>query len=88
MSITTEKVSPNIATTRRDDGRGDPVVVTTTLTLSDMTLIEIRLSNGTNRIKKLSCYISNEHARLFAEAILTNVSNFEQGVKIFEEAGK
>jgi hypothetical protein len=86
MSITTEKVSKGIAVTRRDDGVGDPVVVTTTVTLSDMTLIEIRLSNGTNRIKKLSCYIPNGHARLFAEQILTNVTLFEEASKIFDEA--
>ena len=81
MSITTEQVSESIAVTRRDDGLGDPVVVTTTLTLSDQTLIEVRLSDGVKRLDSISFYIPNEHARLFAEQILANMSVFEEASK-------
>jgi hypothetical protein len=73
MSVTTEKLDQSIVVTRRDDGRGDPVVVTTTLPSTNNTLIEVRLSDGEKRIKKISFYIPNEHARLFAEQILTNM---------------
>lgn len=76
MTITTEKLDQSIVVTRRDDGRGDPVVVTTTLPGIDNTLIEVRLSDGEKRIKKISFYIPNEHARLFAEQILTNMNNY------------
>ena len=75
MTITTEKLDQSIVVTRRDDGLGDPVVVTTTLPSTYNTLIEVRLSDGEKRIKKISFYIPNEHARLFAEQILTNMNN-------------
>lgn len=81
MSITTEKVSEGILVTRRDDGLGDPVVVTTTMTMSEQTLIEVRLSDGVKRLEHISFYIPNEHARLFAEQILANTNVFEQASK-------
>ncbi|CAB5219122.1 hypothetical protein UFOVP221_28 [uncultured Caudovirales phage] len=82
MSSTTEQVNESIAVTRwSDDDRGYSVVVTTTLTLSDQTLIEVRMSNDAKRLKKTSFYIPNEHARLFAEQILTNMSVFEEANK-------
>ena len=96
MSVTTERVDESIAVTRwSDDSRGYSVVVTTTMTMSEQTLIEVRLSDGVKRMKHISFYIPNEHARLFAEQILTNTNVFEQASKngwslrqIIEEANK